>query len=36
MKFSSPAALEVVIMTTSSVASDEDFVKMNTLMFQWT
>ena len=29
MKFSSLAALEVVKMTTSSAASDENFVKIN-------
>ena len=35
MKFSSLAALEVVKMTTSSAASDENFVKMTTFSFQW-
>ena len=34
MKFSSLAALEVVKMTTSSAASDENFVKMTTFLFQ--
>ena len=34
MKFSSLAALEVVIMTTSSATSAENFIKM-TLAFQW-
>ena len=34
MKFSSLAALEVVKMTTSSAASDENFVKMTTFSFQ--
>ena len=36
MKFSSLAALEVVNMTTSSAASDENFVKMTTFSFQCT
>ena len=35
MKFSSLAALEVVKMTTSSAASDQNFVKMTTFSFQW-
>ena len=35
MKCSSLAALEVVKMTTSSAASDENFVKMTTFWFQW-
>ena len=35
-KFSSLAALEVVILTTSSAASDEHFIKMKTFPFQWT
>ena len=35
MKFSSLAALEVVKMTTSSAASDENFVKMTSFSFQW-
>ena len=35
MKFSSLAALEVVILTTSSAANDENFVKMTTFSFQW-
>ena len=35
MKCSSLAALEVVKMTTSSAASDENFVKMTTFLFQW-
>ena len=35
MKFSSLAALEVVILTTSSAASDENFVKMTIFSFQW-
>ena len=34
MKFSSLAALEVVKMTTSSVASYENLVKMTTFLFQ--
>ena len=34
MKFSSLAALEVVKMTTSSAASDENFVKIMTFSFQ--
>ena len=34
MKFSSLAALEVVKMTTSSAARDENFIKM-TFLFQW-
>ena len=34
-KFSSLAALKVVKMTTSSAASDENFVKMTTFSFQW-
>ena len=34
-KFSSLAALEIVILTTSSAASDENFIKMTTLLFQW-
>ena len=33
--FSSLAALEVVILTTSSTASDENVVKMMTFPFQW-
>ena len=36
MKCSSLAALEVVKMTTSSAASDENFVKMTTFLFQCT
>ena len=36
MKFSSLAALEVVKMTTSSAASDSNFVKMTTFSFQCT
>ena len=35
MKCSSRAALEVVILTTSSAASDVDFVKMMEFMFHW-
>ena len=35
MKFSSLAALKVVILTTFSAASDENFVKMLTFLFQW-
>ena len=35
MKLSSLAALEVVKVTTSSAASDENFVKMTTFLFQW-
>ena len=35
MTFSSLAALEVVILTTYSAASDENFVKMTTFSFQW-
>ena len=34
MKFSSPAALKIVILTTFSVASDEDFIKMMAFLFQ--
>ena len=34
-KFSSLAALEVVILTTSSAVSDENFIKMMTFPFQW-
>ena len=34
MKFSSLAALEVVMLTTSSAASDENFVNMTTFVFQ--
>ena len=34
MKFSSLATLEVVILTTSSVASNENFIKMKTFLFQ--
>ena len=34
MKFSSLAALEVVILTTFSAASDENFIKMKTFPFQ--
>ena len=34
-KFSSLATLEVVILTTSSAASDEHFIKMKTFPFQW-
>ena len=33
-KFPSLAALEVVILTTSSAASDENFIKMKTFPFQ--
>ena len=33
-KFSSLAALEVVILTTFSAASDENFIKMKTFPFQ--
>ena len=35
-KFSSLAALQVVILTTCDAASDENFVKMTTFPFQWT
>ena len=35
MKFSSLAALEVVILTTSSAASDENVIKMITFKFQY-
>ena len=35
MKFSSPAASQIVKMTTFSAASDENFVKMMTFPFQW-
>ena len=35
MKFSSPAALQFVKMTTSSAACDENFIKITTLLFQW-
>ena len=34
-EFSSLAALEVVILTTSSAASDEKFIKMTTFSIQW-
>ena len=34
-KFSSLAALEVVALTTSRAASDENFVKMTTFLFPW-
>ena len=34
-KFSSLAALEVVILTTSSAASDGNFIKMKTFPFPW-
>ena len=34
-KFSSLAALEVVILTTSNAANDENFIKMTTFLFQW-
>ena len=34
LKFSSLAALEVVILTTSSAGSDENFIKV-TFLFQW-
>ena len=34
MKFSSLAALEVVLLTTSSAASDENFIKMKTFLLQ--
>ena len=34
IKGSSLAALEVVKMTTSNAASDENFVKMTTFLFQ--
>ena len=36
INFSSLAALEVVKMTTSNAASDENFVKMTTFSFQCT
>ena len=36
MKFSSLAALEVVKMTTSNAANDENFIKMMTFSFQRT
>ena len=35
MKFLSLAALEVVILITSSAANDEKFMKMTTFPFQW-
>ena len=35
MKISSQAALEVVILTTSSAAGNENFIKMKTFPFQW-
>ena len=35
MKFSSLAALKVVILTTFSAASDENFIKTTTFSFQW-
>ena len=34
-KFSSLAALKVVILTTFGAASDENFIKMMTFSFQW-
>ena len=34
-KFLSLASLEVVILTTSSAANDENFIKMKTFPFQW-
>ena len=34
MKFSSLAALEIVILTTSGAASDENVVNMTTFPFQ--
>ena len=34
MKFSSLAALEAVILTTSSAASDDNFIKMRAFSFQ--
>ena len=34
-KFSPQAALEVVVSTTSSAASDENFIKMAAFPFQW-
>ena len=36
MKFSSLAALKVVILTTLNASSDQNFVKMTTFMFQCT
>ena len=36
MKISSLAAMKVVILTTFGTASDENFVKMMTISFQWT
>ena len=33
MKFSSLTALEIIIMTTSSAVSDENFIKMKTFSF---
>ena len=35
MKFSSLAAPKVVILTTFGAASDEDFIKMMSILFQW-
>ena len=35
MKFELLAALEVVICTTSSAASDENLIKTTTFLFQW-
>ena len=35
MKFSLLAALEIVILTTSDAASDEDFIKMMTFLLQY-
>ena len=35
MKFSLLVALEIVILTTSDAASDEDFVKMMIFLFQY-
>ena len=36
MEFLSLAALDVVKMTTSSAASDENFIKLMTFPLQWT
>ena len=35
MKFVSLVAMEIVILTTSSAASDENLIKMKTFTFQW-
>ena len=35
MKFSSPAALEIVCLATCSAVSDENFIKIKIFLFQW-